>query len=297
MRPTTRITMLLTMAALMLAAPSNSSAAPAQNAVVGTSLVGDRVRVSAEELVLPSPISTRLNWARTHLAPTGLRKLEQIGQGLAPGIADGTVFPSLCGDAESGVAASFPGLLSRDVAPAAFLVLALATEDMDDDIRPILAAGDETAEAKRKLQAMIAELNQWISQEMAKQPGLGDINNQASGPSAKVVRSPGPSRSAALPLPGPVTLETRKAPVIRFTYFRVSAVRALPARDPSPSLGELRALRKGYDDSLRRLNELSAGVAQRLRVLLDRRSKLIGELSEMMSKASTTQEALVQNIK
>ncbi len=48
---------------------------------------------------------------------------------------------------------------------------------------------------------------------------------------------------------------------------------------------------------LGRMNEISEELSLRLQMAMDRRSKFISTLSQMMKKISTTQDILVQNIK
>jgi hypothetical protein len=101
-----------------------------------------------KQLVLPQQVSSRLTWAQRRLKPSGLRKLEKMGRTLAPKIAGGDDFDSLRAQAEREVAASFAGLSRTGVSEAAFIVLSMATKDMDEDIRAVMT------EAKRSLDGM-----------------------------------------------------------------------------------------------------------------------------------------------
>jgi len=50
-------------------------------------------------------------------------------------------------------------------------------------------------------------------------------------------------------------------------------------------------------DQLDSMNEMSERISLRLQMAMDRRSKFISTLSQMMKKISTTQDILVQNLK
>jgi hypothetical protein len=101
-----------------------------------------------KQLVLPQLVSGRLTWAQRRLKPSGLRKLEKMGRTLAPKIAGGDDFDSLRAQAEREVASSFAGLSRTGDSEAAFIVLSMATKDMDEDIRAVMT------EAKRSLDGM-----------------------------------------------------------------------------------------------------------------------------------------------
>ncbi|TFG57013.1 MAG: hypothetical protein E4H35_04290, partial [Candidatus Aminicenantes bacterium] len=111
----------------------------------------DRLGAWGKQLILPQEVSGRLAWAQRRLKPPGLQKLEKMGRALAPAAAAGTGFPSLRDQAEREVAASFAGLSRMDISEAAFIVLSMATKDMDDDIRMIMVEIKAMNAAKQKL--------------------------------------------------------------------------------------------------------------------------------------------------
>jgi hypothetical protein len=250
----------------------------------GRSNPGDRLGSWERQLVLPQEVSGRLAWARRRLRPSGLKKLEKTGRMLAPGIAAGTDFRSLRAQAELEVIASCPGLAAADVSEAAFIVMAMAVEDMDDDIRMIMAEIKAMNSAKQKMRDRIKELNGWISQEMSTHPGTKDIGDEkgAKMPALPVRRAP---------------FETKTSPVILLEYVKAPAVPPLPPRKPGPSLSGLRLLLNDLKGTLDGLNEMSEMTSLRLQLTMDRRSKIIQTLSNIMKKIGTTQETLVQNIK
>jgi Arc/MetJ-type ribon-helix-helix transcriptional regulator len=150
------------------------------------------------------------------------------------------------------------GLSGMDVSEAAFMVLALATKDMDDDIRLIMAEIKGMTAAKAKLRARIQDLNGWISEEMGKHESSPGIANE------------------------PIHSE---------------AQRPMPYRPGGQVAEILTSVMDGLQEDLDGMNELSEMTSLRLQMLMDRRSKLIETLSNILKKIATTQDSLVQNLK
>jgi hypothetical protein len=249
---------------------------------------GPDKRLSAwqNQLVLPQKVSARLSWAQRHLRPSGLDKLKKMGRTLAPAIAAGDDFDPLRGRAEQDVTRTYPGLAATDVSETAFFVLAIATEDMDDDIRLVMAEIRAMNAAKQKLRGSIKELNAWISQEMSKPAGTGNAEHEK-------VEKPG----TPPPPPRRMAFETRTSPVIHLEYAKASAVPPLPSRRPGLTAAPLRALLSDDRKDLEVLNEMSEMNSLRLQMTMDRRAKFIQTLSNLMKKLGSAQERLVQNIK
>ena len=63
------------------------------------------------------------------------------------------------------------------------------------------------------------------------------------------------------------------------------------------TIGGLKNLLDNLKGKLDGMNEMSEMTSLRLQMTMDRRSKFISTLSQMMKKISTTQDILVQNIK
>ena len=85
--------------------------------------------------------------------------------------------------------------------------------------------------------------------------------------------------------------------MIRLEYVKAPVITPLPARNPGLSVAELKVLQGDIQSNVDGLNELSEMTSLRLQMTMDRRSKFISTLSQMMKKISTTQDTLVQNIK
>ena len=256
-----------------------------------------RLETWERQLVLAPQLYSRLTWAERRLRPTGLRKLEKMGRTLAPEIAAGTDFDSLRNQAGHDVAGSFAGLAATDISEAAFIVLSMATKDMDDDIRIIMAEIKATNAAKQKLRDLLKELNSWIFQEMSKHPGSEDIDNEKGEKPGTTAGAARPTAKTPVPPVRRMTLETKASPVIHLEYVKAPVIPPLPPRNPGLTVSGLKSLLDNLKGNLDGLNEMSEMTSLRLQMTMDRRSKFIETLSNIMKKIGTTQETLVQNIK
>jgi hypothetical protein len=251
-----------------------------------------------KQLTLPPHVAARLDWARRSFVPSGYQKLESLARAKAPAIAAGKDFAAMEKETAMDRIFSAAGITGMDASEAAFLVLAMATRDMDDDLRMIMAEIKATNAAKQKLRDQIRDLNKWISEEMGKpgdNPKSSDINNtKVSGkrPSAAARTQPAkvaPIRSAPV--------QKASSPVIRFEYVKAPTIPPLPPRNSNVPVSSLKSLLNEIKGQLDGLNEFSEMTSLRLQMTMDRRSKFISTLSQMMKKMSTTQDVLVQNIK
>ncbi|MCX6572238.1 MAG: hypothetical protein NT006_12615 [Candidatus Aminicenantes bacterium] len=285
------VSLLALSAWVAIAMPAEGQSGP------GGSNPDKRLGAWEKQLVLPPKVSARLTWAQRRLQPSGLRSLEKMGRTLAPAVAAGTGFPSLRDQAEREVTASFEGLSRMDISKAAFIVLSMAAKDMDNDIRMIMAEIKATNAAKQKLRDLIKELNGWVSQEMAKHPRSEDIDSGKLDAPGTKARAPRLSTKTTAPPLRRMILETRVSPVIHFEYVKTPVIPPLPPRHPGLTVSGLKSLRDDIQGNLDGLNEMSEMTSLRLQMTMDRRSKFIETLSNIMKKIGTTQETLAQNIK
>ena len=245
-----------------------------------------RLTPTEKQLVLPQMVHSRISWATRQLRRSGLVKLDRIAKALAPDIAAGNDFPAIRQKANASVTKTFPGLSGLDVSETALIVMSMATRDMDDDLRMIMAELKAMTAVKKKLREMINDINRWISEEMSKHPESGDIQNEPAG------RSRTPILTAKR-----MSFARKTSPVTRLEYVKAPEVTPLPPRNPGLSVTELKALLADIQGNLDRLSEMSEMTSLRLQMTMDRRSKFIATLSRMMTKISTTQDTLVQNLK
>lgn len=285
------VSLLALSAWVAIAIPAEGQSGP------GGSNPDKRLGAWEKQLVLPPKVSARLGWAERRLKPSGLRRLETMARTLAPAIAAGTEIPALRDQANLEVRAAFPGLTTVDVSEAVLIVMALATKDVDDDIRMIMAEIKATNAAKQKLRESIKELNGWISKEMSKHPGSEDIDNEKVEKPGTTARAARPAAKKTVPPFRRMTFETKTSPVIHLEYVKAPAIPPLPPRNPGLTVSGLKPLLDDLKGNLDGLNEMSEMTSLRLQMTMDRRSKFIETLSNIMKKIGATQETLVQNIK
>ena len=232
------------------------------------------------------------------LRPLGLPEARKPGRAKASAIAAGKDLATLEKETALDRVFSAAGISGMDASEAAFLVLAMATKDMDDDLRMIMAEIKATNAAKQKLRDQIKDLNKWISEAMGKagdRPKSSDIDNtNVSGkPPATAART----QPAKVPPLRSASLQKASSPVIHLEYVKAPTIRPLPPRNSDVPVSSLKSLLDEIKDRLDGLNEFSEMTSLRLQMTMDRRSKFISTLSQMMKKTSTTQDILVQNIK
>ena len=170
-----------------------------------------------------------------------------------------------------------------DVEAVAFIVLMGATADMDSDLKSIMAEVKSMDNAKQKLRALVSTVNADVAAH------AGEGNNQP----------------CASPLPKTTTRSLSSAVCGQYSSLHSEAAYALkqvPHAGTLPpaaisSVGDLRAMLSRSKDKLDSLNEMSEATSLRLQMTMDRRSKFISALSNVMKKISTTSDSIVQNLK
>ena len=180
------------------------------------------------------------------------------------------------------------GFASLEVSEAALLVMMMATKDMDDDIREIMAEIKSMTAAKTRLRQLISDLNRWISQQMSTHRGSENLDNEkVSG------KSPGGLLHAS---DHKITYNEPR-PDVESSDLVADNETVYSLGGGQVTIWSLRSLQDDLKGKLDGMNEMSEMTSLRLQMTMDRRSKFISTLSNMMKKISTTQDTLVQNIK
>ena len=135
---------------------------------------------------------------------------------------------------------------------------------------------------------MINDINRWI------------FGGDVQAPRIRRYPEPEPARARARTpalYAQRTTAASKTSPVIRLEYVKAPVVAPLLARNRGLSVAALKALQGELQENLEGLNEMSEMTSLGLQMTMDRRSKFISTLSQMMKKISSTQDTLVQNIK
>jgi hypothetical protein len=172
------------------------------------------------------------------------------------------------------------GLLTTgtDIAELAFVVLMEATRDADQDLRDIMAGVKAITDAKAQLRNLIARVQRDVSENIAASDG--PLTFSAGGLGAEENY-----HHAGLPV---VDAESGAVRVIPTDLYPGATV---------TTEDQLRAIRDDLRDRLDSLSAMSELTSLRLQMAMDRRSKFIETLSNVLKKIDSTQETVVQNLK
>jgi len=166
-----------------------------------------------------------------------------------------------------------------DIESIAFIVLMQATKDMDNDLKMIMAELKSMTAAKQKLRELIAKVNKDVAANAGQKDRRPPLDFQTGMGSQKAYHQ------AQMPFANPEWKGGVK--YIPTDLFGGEIV----------DVSQLVAVQEDLKGKLDGMNELSELTSLRLQMLMDRRSKMISTLSNIMKKMSSTQDAVVQNIK
>ena len=143
----------------------------------------------------------------------------------------------------------------------------IATHNMDDDIRMIMAEIKAMTSVKEKLREAQKKLNQWIQSEMHNHASSEDIQNEE-------VLQPGPASEE-----GDLDRTDNDHPIEASQFWLIQC-----------GIHRL-------EDQIDNLSELLDLLSLSLQMTMDRRSKNFLTLSNILKKIGTTMESQVQNMK
>ena len=163
-----------------------------------------------------------------------------------------------------------------DIESAAMIVLLMATRDMDDDIRMIMAEIKSTNAAKQKVRELIKDLNAWISNEMDQHRSSHPVSESMQSASRPPLTfSPGVTGSDATgKSTQPPILDSADASGVNLHRGDLHSARL---KDMDVPESVLDGLRQHLDD----MNEVTETAYIRLQMAMDRRSRLMSTLSNI----------------
>lgn len=170
-------------------------------------------------------------------------------------------------------------LVGTDIEALAFSVLMEATKSADEDLKMIMAEVKAMTNAKQKLRDLINMVNKDVATNsscMDKARSLDLSNGMGSEEAYHHVPIPVPDPSSV----GGVRL------VITDLYNGILL-----------NVAELRSILNELKGQLDSMSELSEMESLRLQMVMDRRSKIITTLSNIMKKVSATSDNITQNLK
>jgi hypothetical protein len=162
-------------------------------------------------------------------------------------------------------------LAGADVNALVFAVLTEATDDQDSDLQALMQEVQAQTQAKQALRSLLDEINAQVATN-AKAAG----NDKCSTALCQAL----PTRLAQ------IATETAQMP----KPVRLQA-------PPNLTYGQLGALQSQLNNSLDSMNEMSEMTSMELQMAMDRRSKFVETLSNLLKSIDDASGAIVSNMK
>ena len=159
----------------------------------------------------------------------------------------------------------------QDIEALIVLVMMQAAADAERDLKAIMAEVKAMNDAKAKLREVMDKARKQVAEHSGRK---------------------GTDRCLAPLCGGLQPAVAEAAAALHHTRAQVT----LTPKEPT-TIGELRAVADDLKGKLDGMNEMSEMTSLRLQMMMDRRSKFISTLSNIMKKISSTQDTLVQNLK
>jgi hypothetical protein len=165
----------------------------------------------------------------------------------------------------------------------AFLVLTQAVSDMDKDLKMIMAEIKATAAVKQMLRCLLTKVNK-------------DVANNAGQKSGAPPLKPSPDGLGSIAAYSSPT--GCKMPMVDLTAAGgVKEVGVQLCKQQPKDIADLRTVQEDLKGKLDSMNEMSEMTSLRLQMMMERRSKFMSTLSNIMKKMGSMSESVVQNIK
>ncbi|MFZ1135592.1 MAG: hypothetical protein WAN69_11625 [Candidatus Korobacteraceae bacterium] len=170
-------------------------------------------------------------------------------------------------------------LPGTDIEQMAFVVMMDAAKSAGQDLKMIMAEVKAITAAKNALRSLISKVGRDVANNAAQKDGVPPLDLSAG------MGSENAYYDAPMPLPDPES---------------DSGVIFVPAKlynGQIITVAQLRCIQENLKSQLDSMNEMSEMTSMRLQMAMDRRSKLIETLSNIMKKISATGDTLVRNLK
>ncbi len=254
-------------------------------AQIRTAQVNKGPELMEKKLIRPSQITARIQEVHRVLSPSGLKRIQGVAQAFAPQMIQSEWNEKRqIRQAERLALKQFPGLGEKNAEEAAFIIMLMALEDTDRELRLVLEESRALEDTERKLHEMMTELDRSISRELAKSKSTKN----------RISKKPGAESSRiAFPLP----LKRMKTEVLQIEYIKAPVVPQVPKDRSDWSVLDFKSFQAEIVKALDSVSGLSEMMSLRLQMIMERRSKIIQTLSNILKKISQTSEAIIQNIK
>ena len=234
---------------------------------------------------IPKEVSREMNRISRLLQPAAKQKAERAKKAFQRQVfsQEGNVDGS--GLASQSLLKEFLKLSPNENDVLVALIYYETAQAAEEDIKELAEEIDKMNEAKKKLRRQIQQVTQQITESQSKQ----DETRKSQTEKKPIEPQRTVSRTQSRP-------QIRKTSHLGIIFPRTPVVPDLPDTE-GVTIGGLKSLLDDLKGKLDGMNEMSEMTSLRLQMTMDRRSKFISTLSQMMKKISTTQDILVQNIK
>jgi hypothetical protein len=203
----------------------------------------------------------------------GMIEKDRMRHGIASGLSSWSTGPAGRG---------MPGIgAGSDIEALVFTVLMQATKDQDKDLELIMAEVKAETAAKQALRAIVNRVARDVAANAGQMDGKPRLNLKAG------MGGLNGYMCCQMPVPD----------IQSATGVAYYATNLVPGGAPLTDLAQLKAILADLQGNLDSMNEMSEMTSMRLQMAVDRRSRLILTLSNIMKKISDTQAAVVQNLK
>jgi hypothetical protein len=170
-------------------------------------------------------------------------------------------------------------LPGADIEQMAFVVMMDAVKSADQDLEMIMAEVKAMTAAKNALRTLISKVGRDVANNATQKDGVPPLDFSAG------MGSEDAYYNAPMPVPDP-----ESGPCVIFVPTNLSNGLLV-------TVAQLKSIQDDLKGQLDSMNEMSEMRSLRLQMAMDRRSKFIETLSNIMKKISATADTLVQNLK
>jgi len=206
-------------------------------------------------------------------AVRGLMEADRMRQRIASGLSPWPSGPQ--GRGMAGIGAG------SDIESLVLTVLMQAVKGMDEDLELIMAEVKAMTNAKQALRAIINKVGRDVAANAGQTGGRPRLNLRTGMGSLDAYRF------FQMPFPDPQSASG-------VGYY---ATDLASGTGPIADVSQLKAIQEDLQGYLDSLNDMSEMTSMRLQMAVDRRSRLMIALSNIMKKMSATQDAVAMNMR
>ncbi len=245
---------------------ASTASGQARNVEKANALQPEAVQAQLAARPIPAEVTRRYQSMHSFLKPSASAWIEQqarlVSQRSSPDV------PALEASIRNRFSSSIPsGIQGADIAAVVFIVMSEAAQDSENDLQKTMQEMQQQTKQKEALRNLVDSMQNLVAQNSKASPTTPCASPACESLLAQLRQSSG--------LPHPVRLPAGN----KLTY------------------GDIGQIQKQLQGDLDSLNDMSETQSLELQMTMDRRSKLIDTLSNVLKKISDTGDSVVQNLK